>query len=81
MADAVALLNLVGNYRYVKTRHPRDRLDWLAQEIYGYTAGAVEALLDANRGLASHNVWLPPDLEILVPELPPQKPQRVRLWT
>jgi len=59
----------------------RDRLDRIAQRTYGYTAGAVEALLAANRHLADQPENLPQGLVIVLPQLIAPTPQRVRLWT
>jgi len=67
--------------RYFVARAPRDRLDWIAQEVYGYTAGAVERLYDANPGLADGPVWLKAGTVLVLPVLPPPEPKRVRLWT
>jgi len=64
----------------VETRQD-DRLDWIAMRLFGYVSGAVEALLDANPGLADAPVKLPVGMVINVPRLAAPKPQRVRLWT
>lgn len=58
-----------------------DVVDQIALEVYGRTAGAAEALLDANPQLAGLPARLPAGLKIVLPDLPatPVKP-RVRLW-
>jgi len=66
--------------RYFEARYPRDRLDRIAQFVYGYTSGAVERLYEANPGLADMPVWLPAGTVIVLPVLPPPEPKRVRLW-
>lgn len=58
----------------------RDRLDRMAMRHYGATAGYVEALLRANRGLARLGLYLPRGTRVVAPVLPPPAPQRVRLW-
>lgn len=59
-----------------------DMLDELCWRHYGRQAGAVEAVLAANPGLADHGPRLPADLRIELPNLP--EPRRdlalVRLW-
>lgn len=57
-----------------------DRLDWIALRVYGYTSGAVEALLEANRYLANQPPRLPQGLILILPTLLTPTPQRVRLW-
>lgn len=58
-----------------------DCLDSLCQQHYGHLPGTVEAVLDANPGLADQAQPLRAGLLIVLPELPaaPSSPQ-VRLW-
>lgn len=65
--------------RYVVTREIR--LDLLVAELMGTTAQrAVEAVLDANPGLAAVGPVVPIGREIVVPTLPvvePASPRRI----
>ena len=63
------------------TARDGDVLDQIAQEAYGRTEGAVEAILDANPLLASASARLAAGTVIVLPELAatPTKPM-VRLW-
>ena len=59
----------------------RDMIDLICWKHYGYTPGAVEAVLEANHELASQPPVLPSGLEIILPDLgPPPSPKPVRLW-
>ncbi|MCO7538214.1 tail protein X [Pseudomonas asiatica] len=59
-----------------------DTVDALCWRHYGRTAGVVEAVLDANPGLASQGPVLPGGLLITLPELQTAAPERqtVSLW-
>lgn len=60
-----------------------EMLDEIAWRHYGYHAGTVEAILDANYGLADLPHVLPIGTRIVLPDLPPASsrlPQPVRLW-
>ncbi|MFV3316456.1 tail protein X [Pseudomonas sp. NY15374] len=59
-----------------------DTVDALCWRHYGRTAGVVEAVLDANPGLADHGAVLPAGLLITLPELQTAAPERpmVNLW-
>ncbi|MCO7537808.1 tail protein X [Pseudomonas asiatica] len=59
-----------------------DTVDALCWRHYGRTAGVVEAVLDANPGLAGHGPVLPAGLLITLPELQTAAPERqtVSLW-
>ena len=63
------------------TARDGDVLDQIAREAYGRTDGAVEAILDANPGLAFASARLVAGTVIILPALPatPTRP-RVRLW-
>ena len=56
-------------------------IDAICQAHYGYTQGAVEAVLEANRWLADKPTVLAAGLEITLPALgePPAR-EPVRLW-
>lgn len=59
-----------------------DTVDALCWRHYGRTAGVVEAVLDANPGLADHGAVLPTGLLVTLPELQTAAPERpmVNLW-
>lgn len=59
-----------------------DVLDELCWRHYGRRAGAVEAVLEANPGLADHGPILPADLRLDLPNLPADRaaPAPVQLW-
>lgn len=59
-----------------------DTVDALCWRHYGRTAGVVEAVLDANPGLADHGAVLPAGLLVILPELQTAAPERpmVNLW-
>jgi phage tail protein X len=58
-----------------------DTLDWVCWRQYGTRTGAVEAVLEANQGLADAGPVLPAGLTINLPDLPePQQPATVRIW-
>lgn len=59
-----------------------DTVDALCWRHYGRTAGVVEAVLDANPGLADHGAVLPTGLLVILPELQTAAPERpmVNLW-
>ena len=46
-----------------------DTVDAMCWRHYGRTAGTVEAVLEANAGLADHGVFLPPGTPVYLPEL------------
>ncbi|MEE9946551.1 MAG: tail protein X [Pseudomonas asiatica] len=59
-----------------------DTVDALCWRHYGRTAGVVEAVLDANPGLADKGPVLPSGLLVTLPELQAAAPERqmVNLW-
>ncbi|WP_025808314.1 tail protein X [Pseudomonas chlororaphis] len=59
-----------------------DTVDALCWRHYGRTAGVVEAVLDANPGLADHGAVLPAGLLVTLPELRTAASERpmVNLW-
>ncbi len=64
------------------TTRQGDVVDQIALEVYGRTAGATEAVLDANPVLAGLSARLPAGVVLVLPELAAQtvmKPM-VRLW-
>ena len=66
------------NYRTIAG----DMLDAICYQHYGGTKGYVEAVLEANPGLAKESPLLPAGLIIMLPDLPtlPQQLSVVRLW-
>jgi phage tail protein X len=46
-----------------------DTVDLLCWRHYGRTDGTVEAVLEANAGLADYGVFLPVGLAVFLPEL------------
>lgn len=58
-----------------------ETVDALCWRYYGRTQGAVEAVLLANPGLASHGLLLPQGMPVLMPVLPtPPTQQLTQLW-
>lgn len=59
-----------------------DTVDAVCWRHYGRTAGVVEAVLEANPGLADHGPVLPIGLLINMPEQQTAAPERqmVQLW-
>ncbi|HHF3242407.1 TPA: tail protein X [Vibrio alginolyticus] len=58
-----------------------DMLDWVCHQHYGQRPKAVEAVLDANPGLAKYGPVLPAGLIINLPDLgPAENKSRVSLW-
>ena len=58
-----------------------DLVDQIAQEAYGRTAGATEALLAANPHLAALPARLPAGTLIDLPEIPAEVATRtIKLW-
>lgn len=58
-----------------------DRLDALCFRYYGSTAGTVEAVLDANPGLADIQQPYPVGVVIVLPDLTAQVGKQVQLWS
>jgi phage tail protein X len=59
-----------------------DTADYIAWKYYGnQDAGTVEALIDANKGLADYGPELPAGVEITLPVIvTPTTTQGVKLW-
>ncbi|MDS9878261.1 tail protein X [Pseudomonas protegens] len=57
-----------------------DLLDTLCYQYYGHLNGCVEAVLDANQGLADEVQPFRAGLLIRLPELPTRAEARVQLW-
>ncbi|MCP5136610.1 MAG: tail protein X [Gammaproteobacteria bacterium] len=58
-----------------------DMVDLIAHRHYGPKPGAVEAIYEANPGLAEFDVPLVAGINITLPELPKAtEPETVRLW-
>lgn len=58
-----------------------DVLDLICWKHYGREKGAVEAVLEANPGLADQGPVYQAGLEIILPELPEASTEKVvRLW-
>lgn len=59
-----------------------DTVDYIAWKFYGATANkVVEAVLEANTGLADHGPTLPAGITITLPEVAaPAMTQGVKLW-
>ena len=67
--------------REVRTDKEGLMLDEVVQRLYGKTDGPIEAVLDANPGLAALGVILPLGTVIRVPDFVEPKPEEpVRLW-
>ena len=57
-----------------------DLLDTLCQHYYGQLVGTVEAVLDANQGLADEPQPYRAGLLIHFPDLPPTTVETIMLW-
>jgi len=57
-----------------------DLLDSLCQHYYGHLNGSVEAVLDANQGLADQAQPFGAGVLIRLPALTPARQARVQLW-
>ena len=57
-----------------------DMLDLVCHRYYGDSIYSVEAVYDANPGLAAHGPILPAGVNIDLPEAQPAEPQTIRLW-
>ncbi|KAF1075913.1 tail protein X [Halodesulfovibrio sp. MK-HDV] len=58
-----------------------DVLDAVVFKYYDGQPGALEQVLDANKGIADYGAILPAGVEIDFPELPkPSVKESVRLW-
>jgi len=57
-----------------------DLLDTLCQHYYGHLGGTVEAVLDANQGLADEAQPFRAGVRILLPELPMTTSDTLQLW-
>ncbi|MFS4552094.1 tail protein X [Comamonas resistens] len=61
--------------------HDGDSVDSLCWRYYGRTADVVEAVLEANPGLAARGPILPQGLLVLMPNLPkPATRPLIQLW-
>lgn len=58
----------------------KDLLDTLCQHYYGHLNGSVEAVLDANQGLADEPQPFRAGVQILLPDLPAAAEVTVQLW-
>lgn len=57
-----------------------DLLDTLCQQYYGHLSGSVEAVLDANQGLADEPQPFRAGVQILLPDLLTQTDEVIHLW-
>ncbi|MDF9755492.1 phage tail protein X [Pseudomonas sp. TE6288] len=57
-----------------------DLLDTLCQHYYGHLTGTVEAVLDANQGLADEAQPFRAGVRIRLPELPMTTSETLQLW-
>lgn len=57
-----------------------DLLDTICHNYYGNLKGSVEAVLDANQGLADEEQPYRAGLLIVLPDLPPPVVEGVTLW-
>ncbi|MDF0501435.1 tail protein X [Burkholderia cenocepacia] len=58
-----------------------DVLDTLCYRYYGTLQGTVEAVYDANPGLANQQQPFAAGVEILMPDLDAPRVESVQLWT
>ncbi|KPY99148.1 Tail protein X [Pseudomonas syringae pv. spinaceae] len=57
-----------------------DLLDTLCQHYYGHLNGSVEAVLDANQGLADEPQPYRAGVQILLPDLQVKSEEAIHLW-
>ena len=57
-----------------------DLLDTLCQQYYGHLSGTVEAVLDANQGLAAEAQPFRTGVLIVLPDLPAPASNTLQLW-
>ena len=57
-----------------------DVLDRLCHQHYGYLMGTVEAVLEANPGLAARGQPFVSGVVIHLPDLPPARTDVINLW-
>ena len=58
-----------------------DVVDHIAFRRYGRHTGTMEAVLDANPGLASMPIKLPAGVRIILPSIPdPEPAKQIELW-
>ena len=72
------MTEIIGSYT---VEEDTERLDRIARALYGSEhGGTVEALHDANPGLAEHGILIPRGTVIKVPAPPPAPDRLVRPW-
>lgn len=57
-----------------------DLLDTLCQQYYGHLNGSVEAVLDANQGLADEPQPFRAGVLIVLPDMPVATEEVIQLW-
>lgn len=57
-----------------------DLLDTLCQQYYGHLNGSVEAVLDANQGLADEPQPFRAGVLIVLPDMPVTTEEVIQLW-
>lgn len=57
-----------------------DLLDTLCYHAYGHLSGTVEAVLDANQGLAEETQPYRAGIVIIFPDLPQSTEEGIALW-
>ncbi|WP_349970919.1 tail protein X [Pseudomonas caspiana] len=57
-----------------------DLLDTLCQQYYGHLNGSVEAVLDANQGLADEPQPFRDGVLIVLPDMPVTTEEIIQLW-
>lgn len=69
------------NIRNPYRTHAGDMLDWICYQRYGSRRDAVDAVLDANPGLAQYGPVLPANIMITLPQLDAAADvEQVNLW-
>lgn len=58
-----------------------DVLDTLCYRVYGSLQGTVEAVYEANPGLAAQPQPFPAGVEIVMPDLDMPRDEPIQLWT
>lgn len=65
---------------YVYRSSQGDELDEICFNYYGYSSGAIELVLAANRDLAKQLPNLPAGVLITLPDIPKPETKTINLW-
>lgn len=65
---------------YIYRSSDGDELDKICYDYYGYSSGAIELVLAANRDLAKQLPSLPAGVLITLPDIPKPEKETIKLW-